>query len=118
MKNSGPKIGTSFEALLRKSLIEKDLEGIGESLKKEKVLSKLNVLIDQEKHEKDQAKKILSPDNNFNEQTSVEKWFQSDVWADINERMSKVYDEAMMKNSITSADFLEFGLTTRFILSK
>ena len=114
----GHKFGNSLEALTRRSLIERNLETISENIKRRKLFGRLNTLINQEKHEKNVAKATLRPENNYNEKNSVKVWFASAEWKQIEEKMEDIYERAKSSKKITAKEFLDYGLTTRFVLSK
>ena len=99
-------------------MIERQYNKIELNIKKSGIFSKLEVLIEQESHEKQLATQVHFPSKAKNEQDCVKTWFASDVWKELEKKNLKSFD-TMMKTGIPDARaFTDFALLTRFVLSK
>ena len=109
--------GNSAESFYKKEIILKNLEQISTQIKKKNLFAKLSKLEVQERVEKQKAREVVYPSNNFNEQQSVKKWFESEEAKIEEEICLKNYERCLAGVKMGSKEFLRFANWARFTLA-
>ena len=104
--------GKTAEAVYKKEMVLKRLDKISINIKNEKVFTHLSNLDDQCREQKHQAKQMLYPQENFNEQLVVSNWFNSDAAKE--EECMKIYEKAMSVGKVSAKEFTRFVNWVRF----
>ena len=109
--------GFTGEAFYKKEIILKNLEKISEKISVKKIFSQLSKLENQARTQKQKARQILYPSQNYKEQTSVKKWFESAKAKEEEEACLKIYQKAMSGNKLGPKEFNRFANYARFTLA-
>ena len=109
--------GSMAEAFYRKEIVIKNLIKISEKISQKKVFSQLTKLESQARTQKQRARQILFPSQNFKEQNSVKMWFESAVAEEEETACLKIYHKSMAGGKISQREFLRFGNYARFTLA-
>ena len=115
-KISEADFGVSDNNVYKKEIITKNIEKIGEKIKKKQVFTKLTQLENQLRVKKQKAREIVFPDNNFNETMSVKNWFNSDEANEEEKACMKIYERCLSGAKIGPRQFLRFSNYARFTL--
>ena len=78
------------------------------------MFTKLKRLEDQKRCKKQEAREILFPSNNFNEQQAVRKWFSSDICKEEEIFCEKLFIKCTSGSKVSGRDFVRFGNFARF----
>ena len=106
--------GDTTKDYLRKGEVLRHLEQIGVKISKSKIFSNLKDLDDAEQNEKNRAKNIVYPSNDYNEARSIVKWFQSEE-AKVEEAIAlDTYRKAMKGEEVATKEFNQFACWARF----
>ena len=111
------EFGSTAEAFYKKEIIIKKLENISEKISKKKIFSQLTKLENQARTQKQRARQILYPSQNFREQNSVKKWFESAEAKEEEEACLKIYQKGMAGSKIGQKEFHRFANYVRFTLA-
>lgn len=108
--------GSSAEGFIKKESVIKNLEHISETIKKKQVFTKLSKLEEQKRIEKEKARAVVYPRDNFREQNSVKHWFSSDEAKEEEQICIKIYEKTLSGAKLSQKDFLRFANWSRFCL--
>ena len=78
------------------------LDRIDRSINQQKLFKKYNILINQNKVARDNAKLRLDPNKHLNEVDCVRRWHESDISAKLTDEYEKIYQESVKNNRIGS----------------
>lgn len=106
--------GNSAEGFIRKDAVLKKIQNIGKKISERNLFDKLKRLEDQERFRKQEAREIVFPSNNFNEQQAVKKWFSSDICKDEEKFCENVYNKCISGGKVNGREFVRLGNFTRF----
>ena len=108
--------GSSAEGFIKKESLIKNLEQISEKIKKKQVFSKLSKLEEQRRIEKEKARAVVYPSNNFREQNSVKVWFASSEAKEEEAICIKIYEKTLAGAKSKQKEYLRFANWARFSL--
>ena len=108
--------GSSADGLYKREISIKNLDQIANRIKKKQVFSQLSNLENQLRSQKQKARAIVYPSNNFQEQQSVKQWFMSEEAKEEERFCMKVYDKSLSGSRIGPKDFSRFANWARFSL--
>ena len=100
----------------KKNEINKVIDNITQDIVDQKHYSRFNKLVNLEKVEKARAKLVLNPSEASNVLKAVANWNQSDVKKELDDDMTKYYNDAMPRESLGNRDFTRFSHFVRFNL--
>ena len=106
--------GFDAEGLYKRELLLKNLDQISSKIKSKKVFTKLAALEAQARARKQQARKIVYPNNNFKEQQVVPLWYKSKEAQQEEKACMKIYERAMSGSKVGPKDFNKFANWSRF----
>ena len=92
--------GTGAVGLLRSQALVKNVDKITGIISSKKLFHKLNVLVNQEKLEKQKAVKVLNPSQTFNEERACDVWFESDTAMDLEQDSLNIWNKSTASNTI------------------
>ena len=108
--------GSSADSYYKKEIVLKRLEQIASKISKKKIFQQLNKLETEERLQKQKARSVVYPSNNYNEQRAVVNWFESEK-AKLEEKdCLQIYNKCIAGKEIKYKEFLRFGNWTRFTL--
>ena len=106
--------GSSAEAYIKKDLILRNLKEITEKISKRQVFQKLTKLKTYEKEKLKIAREIVFPDENFNEQNAVSKWFGTEEARAEEEKNLAYYEKVKKGYKGSGKEFNSFANWARF----
>ena len=109
--------GPSVQERMDKEMILKNLNEIGNHISKRKVYQQLDRLEKNDRQKTQLARKILFPDENFNEHNAVSIWLSSKEAQIEEEKYLNIYEKAMSGLKPSSKDFTSFAHYARFNLA-
>ena len=111
---SETNFGKTSEDYIRKEGVLKHLREITNKITKGRTFRTLDRLEKEEKVTKAQAKKVIYPNNDFNEAKSVVKWFKSEQAQQEEKEAMDIYDKAIKGGNVCGKEFCKFGNWVRF----
>ena len=108
--------GRSVEDLMRKDIILKNLNDITNQIKKKKVFNHLTRLEENERKKTKIARKIVYPEEEFNENKAVSTWLTSKEAELEEEKQSLFYEDVRNGSNPSSKGFNSYALYARFNL--
>ena len=108
--------GKSVEDLIRKDLVLKNLTEITHQIKKKKVFQQLSRLEENERKKTKIARKIVFPEEEFNENKAVATWLCSKEAEIEEEKHLKIYENVRNGSKPSSRDFNSYAQYARFNL--
>ena len=109
--------GNTSDMFYKKEIILKNLNKITLNIKKLNLFSQLSKLEAQVRIEKQKAREVIFPQNNFGEQNAVKIWFSSKEALEEEKECMKIYQKSMSGRKVGSKEFLKFSNWTRFTLA-
>ena len=107
----------SLEYLMKRELILKKLDKIGNKISGRQTFSQLSQLETHERLERQKAKEIINPSHSYNEQNCVQVWFMSKEAIKEEEECMKIWEKAVAGMKIGSREFTRFSNWVRFTVA-
>ena len=109
--------GSCAESYIKKDAILRKLKNIGKKISDKNIFGKLKKLQEQKQAKKLEARDLLFPSNNFNEQQAAKKWCSSDVCKAEEQICNGIFDKCVHGRKCTERDVVKIGNFARFQLA-
>ena len=106
--------GDGAEGHIRRDMVLKNFDKISKKVKDKKLFSKLSNLETSLRSKKQQAREIVYPSNNYQEQVIVKNWFLSKEAKKEEDSCLKIYNSCLSGSKVGSKDFNKFANWARF----
>lgn len=109
--------GGNPEDLLKREMVLRKLENIKKNIENKKLFQTWNKLETKQKNERQKARKVLSPSNDYNEANCVVKWFESDVAKEEEKACQDIYLQCYEGKGTTIRNFVRFANWGRWTIA-
>ena len=109
--------GSTSESYLKREMVLRRLDLIKTTIESKKLFTSLSKQETKDKNERQKARKVLCPSNDFKEANCVVIWFESDVAKEEEAACTELYERSMNGRGITDKDFARFGHWGRFTIA-
>ena len=109
--------GSSQNDYLKREMVIRKLENMKKVIDNKKLFQTWNNLETKQKNERQKARKVLSPSNDYNEANCVVKWFESDKAKEEEEACQEIYLKCYETGGTTLKNFVRFAVWGRWTIA-
>ena len=109
--------GGSPQDYLKREMVIRKLDNMKRNIESKKLFQTWNNLETKQKKERQKARKVLSPSNDYNETNCVVKWFESDVAKEEEKACQDIYLRCYEEKGTTLKNFVKFANWARWTVA-